>query len=111
MQAEGVVVAVGWDEEGRRLQLYSRASLDSSSSSEKSEQRLQKVPRRRPGALTLSLQNKAFVHLGNGRATNSGEVNRLHLGAYLAMRSPVKNPLVVAEASALREIFDHLRQG
>ena len=75
------------------------------------QQRVQKVARRRPGALTLFLQTKAFGRLGYGRATNLGEVNRVHLGTYLATRSPIKRAREVAEASTLVEIFDHLRQG
>ena len=72
---------------------------------------VQKVARRKPGALTLFLQNKAFERLGYGRASNLGEVNRGHIGTYLATRSPVKHAREVAEASTLGEIFDHLRQG
>ena len=61
--------------------------------------------------MTLFLQNKAFERLGYGRATNLGEVNRVHLGTYLATRSPVKHAREAAEASTLGEVFDHLRQG
>ena len=57
------------------------------------------------------MQNKAFERLGYGRGQNLGEVNRVHLGTYLATKSPIKHAREVAEASTLGEIFDHLRQG
>ena len=75
------------------------------------QQRVQKVHRRRPGALALYMMCNMHERSGFGRAGNLEQVNKLHIGTYVVNKSPLKGGQDISEACTLAEIMDFLKEG
>ena len=75
------------------------------------QQRVQKVHRRRAGALALYMMCNMHERSGFGRAANLEAVNKLHIGTYVVNKSPLTGGRGLSEACTLAEIMDYLKEG